>query len=78
MSLVAQLRSTADAWDDTPGYSTTSLCATLREGATRLERLEEFAEWLVAMDDPENGLALAERREITLTKIINRASTALA
>jgi hypothetical protein len=53
----------------------------LRDVAARLleqrDTLAAFARWLVAMDDPDNLDGMAERRSITLTRIIDRARKAL-
>lgn len=45
--------------------------------AGRRHRAEELARWLVRLDDPADADARAERREITLTRIIARAQEAL-
>jgi hypothetical protein len=53
----------------------------LRDVAARLleqrDTLDEFARWLVSMDDPDNLDGMSERRTITLTRIIERAREAL-
>lgn len=55
--------------------------AQLVEAVEALDRragaLEEFARWVVALDDPEDVLAREERRTVTLTRIIDRAREAL-
>lgn len=40
-------------------------------------RLAIFAEWLVAMDDPEDVFGRSERQTVTLTQIIERAGKAI-
>jgi hypothetical protein len=42
-----------------------------------LEALRQLAEWLICMDDAEDAYGSAERRTVTLTKIIDRAKLAL-
>lgn len=42
-----------------------------------LEALRQLAEWLISMDDIEDAYGSAERRVVTLTKIIERAKLAL-
>lgn len=44
---------------------------------SQLARLEEFARWLVSMDDPEDVIGAGERQTVNLTKIIDRARAAL-
>jgi hypothetical protein len=46
-------------------------------GDGQLERLKEFARWLVSMDDPQDAIGCTERQSVTLTKIIDRARQAL-
>lgn len=49
-------------------------CAVVEE---QRERLEAFARWIVAMDDPENLAGRVDRQTVTLTKIVDRAREAL-
>ncbi len=41
--------------------------------ASDQKELRDLLRWLVSMDDPEDVLGRAERQQITLTKIIDRA-----
>lgn len=42
------------------------------------DRLKEFAEWIVSMDDDDpNSPGRKDRQTVTLTQIINRAKEAL-
>ena len=49
----------------------------LEPWALAVLRLSDLAEWLVALDDPEDVIGREDRRTVTLTKIIERARDAL-